>query len=342
MPERWLGFLRGSRTGTLFLEAPDEGTPILTIGFTGAGDVRLRVMKTGEKAFELKPESSDEVFGTGIIETTNESQITGSWKFVAGAAGLFDLTRHQPQQEQVQAQQVATTRVWSREVPLGAVTLYRSDLQRLVAEMRGLIERPCTIAVRAIEAGNIVVEDVDTYLNRPDFVDVLRVFTISAEEITNQPLKRIATLRLEEDSTNIFVGSTEEMWTTAAAHRLESYVKQFTSRTTGWLRRYGLNINAFILIAILIWMPDRPLFERVVVFSLGVLVIAGIARSHRLIPFNRVYLDPEKEKKPFAKEVPAVVMVAVAGLVTTFLSSVPEIIEFVFRTYESLTQQLGR
>jgi hypothetical protein len=93
------------------------------------------------------------------------------------------------------------------------------------------------------------------------------------------------------------------------------------------LRRQGLNINTIILFAILIWIPDRPLSERIIVFGLGVLLIAMIAKSHSMLPYNRVYLDPDRQKRPFAKEMPGAALAAVAGLVTSALSVAPVVFE---------------
>jgi len=217
---------------------------------------------------------------------------------------------------------------FSVTVPLGAMTLYRTDLERLITEMESLVGKPCRTAIRATENEQIVVEPAEKYLSRKDYLDVVRVLTISTSEITDAPLKRIATVSLNDDgSSEMVISSPDEIWTAAVALRLEKFLGQFSSRFTGWLRRNGLNINSFILIAILIWMPDRPLWQRIVVFTLGVLLIAGIVKSHRLVPYNRVYLDPDRQKKPFAKELPSAVLAAFAAGVIGALASVPDIIE---------------
>jgi hypothetical protein len=325
--ERWLGYLRGSRTGTLFLFVDADGVSNLSIGFTNAGDLRLHVVRPDEGGtLELRVPVSGEVFGTAVVEVETDNSLRGAWSFTTGAAGTFELNRDEFQS--VPAAQNLTAQVVNREVPLGAITLYRADLVRLIAEMESLVPHPNLTTIKANESGQIVAVAASTYLNKKDYMDVIRVMTISTFEVNDAPLKRIATVNLNDDgSSQLFISSPDELWTTAAAIRLEIYLTQFSSRFTGWLRKRGLTVNAFILMAIFIWMPDKPLVQRIVVFVIGVALITVIAKSHGLIPYNRVYLDPSHSKKPFAKEVPAASLAAVAGLVTAGLSSAPQIFE---------------
>jgi hypothetical protein len=88
-------------------------------------------------------------------------------------------------------------------------------------------------------------------------------------------------------------------------------------------------------------MPDRPLFERIIVFSLGLIIILIIAKSHDLLPYNRVYLDPDRQKRPFAKEIPGASVAAIAGLVTAGLSSAPKIFDLAREALVALTHYLG-
>lgn len=333
---RWLGVLRGSRTGTLFLVESAGADPILAIGFTGAGDLRLRAVRKEESVQVELWDENGRRFGEATIEHESHKHFRGSWSFVSGAQGVFDLELHS---EEAPSEPVAALpdQLWNREVPLGAMTLYRADLERLIAEMESLVPTPSQTVIRATENEHIIVEPANKYLLRKNYIDVVRVMTLSTSEITNAPWKRVATVSLNDDgSSQMIISSPDEIWTTAVALRLEKFLGQFSSRFTGWLRRNGLNINSFILIAILIWMPDRPLWQRIVVFALGVLLIAGIVKSHRLVPFNRVYLDPDRQKKPFAKELPSAMLAVMAAGVTGLLAGVPQIIDLIQRLLESL------
>lgn len=330
--ERWLGSLRGSRTGTLYFETADNGHSLLVIGFTGGADVRLSAIGNETNGIvDLFVEGTDQKFGFAKIELQTDTNASGFWQFTSGATGVFDLIRqadlpslrHDPAV-------ILPDQVLNREVPIGAVTLYRPDLERLIAEMESLVPKPNVTTIRATENGQIVVQQATTYLDRKDYVDVVRILTVSTAEVTDRPIKRIANVMLNDDgSSQIFISSPDEIWTEAAASRLSKFLEQFSSKLTGWLRKQGLNINTIILFAILIWIPDRPLFERVVIFGIGVLVIAMIAKSHSMLPFNRVYLDPDRQKRPFAKEMPGAALAAVAGLVISALSAAPTAFEYV-------------
>lgn len=327
---RWLGTLRGSRTGTLYLESRDNGPSLLVIGFTGAGDVRLNATDNESNGtIDLFVEETNQKFGSAKIEWQSDDKATGSWQFATGAAGVFDLVRYADAPvASAETTTNLTDQVLNREVPIGAVTLYRPDLERLIAEMESLVPKPNITTIRATENGQIVVQSATKYLERKDYVDVVRVLTVSTAEVSEKPIKRIANVMLDNDgSSQILISSPDEIWTEAAASRLSKFLDQFSSKLTGWLRRQGLNINTIILFAILIWIPDRPLFERVIVFGLGVILIAMIAKSHSMLPYNRVYLDPERQKRPFAKEIPSAALAVVAGLVTSALSIAPDVFE---------------
>ena len=339
--QRWVGYLRGSRTGTLFLNASTGGDAVLVIGFAGAGDLRLILERRAKtENIQLLLEGSREPFGSAVVEKETDDLIKGSWRFLSGAEGLFELSRDRTDLQQAPSA-FAPDHIRNREVPLGAITLYRSDLERLIAEMESLVLKPSITTIRAVEGEQIVVEPSDKYLIRKDYVDVVRSMTISTTEVTSAPLKKIATVVLNDDgSSQIIISSPDEIWTEAVAIRLTRYANQFSSRFTGILRKHGLNINSFILIAIIIWMPDRPLVERIAVFSVGLVLMFGIVKSHSLLPYNRVYLDPDRQKKPFSKEIPGASMAAAAGIVTAGLSAAPQIFQAAKKIVESFVTWL--
>ena len=260
---------------------------------------------------------------------------------MSGAEGIFELNREKSDVSNAPPA-TALDRLRNREIPLGAITLYRADLDRLIAELETLVPAPNITTIRAVENEQIAIEQAAQFLARRDYVDVVRSMTISTAEVTSAPLKKIANVILNDDGSSLIsVSSTDELWTEAAALRLNKYVNQFSSRFTGILRKHGLNVNSFILIAIIIWMPDRPLIERIIVFAIGMVIIFGIAKSHSLLPYNRVYLDPERQKKPFSKEIPGATMAAFAGIVTAGLSAAPQLFQVARRAIESIMAWLG-
>lgn len=328
--ERWLGSLRGSRTGTLYFETRENEPSVLAIGFTGGPDVRLSAIENETNGMvDLYIEGTDRKFGFAKIESQSDNNASGYWQFATGATGVFDLIKQTnlPALSSEPATNLLD-QVLNREVPIGAVTLYRPDLERLIAEMESLVPKPNITTIRATENGQIVVQQASAYLDRRDYVDVVRILTVSTAEVTDRPIKRIANVMLDDDgSSQILISSPDEIWTEAAASRLSKFLDQFSSKLTGWLRKQGLNINTIILFAILIWIPDRPLIERIAIFGIGVLVIAMIAKSHSMLPYNRVYLDPDRQKRPFAKEMPGAALATVSAVVISALSAAPTVFE---------------
>jgi hypothetical protein len=166
--ERWLGSIRGSRTGTLYVEAQNTGSSLVVIGFTGGGDVRLSALENdGDETVSLFLEGTKQLFGTAQIESQTDDKANGSWKFVTGAAGVFDVIRYAdgPNSLTERASNLPD-QVWNREIPIGAITLFRPDLQRLIAEMESLVPKPNITNVRATENGQVVVQPASKYISR--------------------------------------------------------------------------------------------------------------------------------------------------------------------------------
>lgn len=340
---RWIGGFKGARVATVYFQEGPDGRGLLSIGWSGGGDISMDAEPGPQPNVRiLKAVGTDKPCGTLTIEQTSENQISGSWSLDSGALGIFELVLARDSNEVQQVAAQTAQSLWDRARPIGAVTLDRADIVRLISEMESYVPEPRQTIIRATEYGQSIVQSAASYLGRTDYPEVVRSMVISTEEANKTSYHKVINLILDDDgSSRIVASSPDELWTAAAAQRLDEYLTQFSSRLTGWLRRRGLGINTVILIAILIWMPDRPLVERIIGFSLGVALIALIARSHKLLPYNRVYLNPQRQKQPFAKELPGAAMAAAAGTVAAMLSSVPAIVRALKDIWPTIINYFG-
>ena len=348
---RWMGDIRGARAGTLYWTDQPEGDGRFSVGLPDnqtlafltrpqAGDATKYLLYFPPSAGSPNSLPAGEL----SLEINESERRAGTWRLWNGAEGIFNLIPagmpspsgpHNPASPQL-------VQFWNKDTPLGAITLYRSDLERLIAELESFVPEPRLTVIRANENDQTIVNKADIYLSRKDYPDVVRELVITCEEVIPQGYRKIITLNLNDDaSSTLGVSSPDELWTAAVSIRTEKFISQFTSGLTGWLRKKGLNINSLILVGIIIWMPDRPLIERIFGFIAAVIVIFVIFKSHQLVPYTRVYLNPDKVRRPFEKEVPSIVLTSLAGVLAALVSALPSIIDKVSHVVESVWRVIG-
>ena len=345
--KQWVGTLRGARVGPLYW-AEVEG---------GRGDFSATTADGKTLAFESRrddhdarkimliakaPDAASRVsVGSLSIDHRDEQICRGTWALSDGSRGIFDLEAVARGVPAAAVSQPGAAQLWNKEVLLGAVTLYRSDLERLLAELRSFVPEPATTFIRATEGGQVIVYQADAYLARGDKPDLLKDMTIVREEIVSSGFKKIVTINLNNTGeNNIVVSSPDELWTAAVAQRVDGFMRQFTSVFTGMLRKHGLNVNSLILLSVLIVMPDYHIRTRLLIGAGAVLIILLIAGSHKYIPFARVYLDPDRTKKPYSKEMPSAIMGAIAAAVTAGFTALPELLDKGRKVIEALLSWL--
>lgn len=336
--KHWVGTLRGSRVGPLYWIEHNASNGDFSFTTTDNKAFAFRSIRDQESdgLIALVSEKPDEKgnpvrLGELRIEAANEDICNGTWHLADGSRGIFDLQRRSFSTDIANVvSQGGSPKLWNKEIPLGAITLYRRDLDSLIAELETHIPDNASTVIRATESGQVIVQNVNDYLSRRDLLDVVSEFTISRESNDTPGFKKIITVNLNNNGeNNVVASSPDELWTSAVSQRVASFMEQFTSSLTGFLRRHGLNVNSFLIIGLVIVLPDYHVKERIIITIGVIFIILMIARSHKFIRFARVYLDHDRTKRPFSKELPsAILAVAATGIAATF-GALPEIVDFV-------------
>ncbi|NCP17700.1 MAG: hypothetical protein GW855_00860 [Erythrobacter sp.] len=342
----WVGGLNGSRIGNLYWAEEADGTGSIFLGQTNGATLKFSARFDEDNASQVhldivNADRGDlEHVGSLELLTHIQSFRAGTWSLNDGSAGTFEVvikeigrataTPNPLERSQVQ--------IANKDVPLGAITIYRSDLDRIIAELESYFDEPVVPIFRAKEGDQVTARNAAEYLNRGDLPDKLKELTIAVESSAAHGLKKVINLTLSDDlESNISVSSPDELWTEAVAHRLNSFLQQFTSTFTGALRRHGLNINTVLLIVLLIMLPEFEFLERILITALTVCLMFVVFRSHKLVPFARIYLDPDRVRKPYSKELPSVILGLMATALAAALSTLPIIAEWIASAYEALT-----
>lgn len=340
---RWIGQINGARVGNLYWAEDDQGAGTISVGLSNGKNVRFFTRRdAGEpNKYHLEVREGDsapQVVGHLKIEHGNQSMRAGVWSLNDGSAGTFELIikviGEQPKADNpIERSQV---QIANKDVPLGAITLYRPDLDRVIAELETYFEGPVIPIIRAKEGDQVLVRNAAEYLSRSDLPDKIKEITIALETNAAHGLKKIVSLTLSDDlESKISISSPDELWTEAVSQRLSKYLKEFTGTFTGYFRRHGLTINSLLLLFLVVVLPEFALFERVVITGLTLTLMFLVVRGHKLVPFARIYLDRDRVRRPFAKELPSVILGGVATATAALITAIPAVTGFITRTIEA-------
>lgn len=347
---RWVGGINGSRVGNVYWSEMPNGTGNIAIGQSDGNTLRFDTRKSAdaENIYILgaihNESGEQQELGQIALETQNASMRAGTWSLADGSAGMIEVVVKQVGKLVTAENPLENSQlqIANKTVRLGAVTLYRPDLERVIAELETYFNDPVVPIIQAKEGDQFTTRNAAEYLSRGDLPDMVKEITIGVEASSGNGLKKIANVTLSDDlDSKIYVSSPDELWTEAVAQRLEQYFKGFTSTFTGFLRRHGLNINSVLLLFLIIALPEFELFERIVISALALGLMIVVFYSHKLVPYARIYLDPDQVKRPFSKEMPSVILGGVATTLFAGLTALPKITEWVTNGLEKIGQLFG-
>lgn len=218
--KHWVGMLRGARVGPLYWAEDENGEGILSFTTSDNQSFSFRTVRgqAGKTTITLLADKPDEnsppaPLGSLNFEDMSEISCAGTWQLVDGSKGIFELfVSSRGVTEPDKANQLPSPKLWNKEIPLGAVTLYRRDLESLIAELETHIPENASTIIRATEGGQVIIQDANEYLSRKDLLDVLTEITISREENVTPGYKKIITVTLNNnDQNNVTASSPEEL-----------------------------------------------------------------------------------------------------------------------------------
>lgn len=333
---KWIGTLNGSRFGGAFLSEDEhcngrlvftqaEGTTLVFSSRYQSGNAN-----TISLLLEGKDDGAPTIVGELNLESYSSSHRTGTWRFVDGSAGTFDLIKKEFGASATGTNPFETSQlsVSNKEVPLGAITMYRPDLSRLISEIESYFEGPIVPIIRAKENSQHLTANAAEYLARGDLPEELKELTVSAEQNAKHGLKRIVSITISDDlDSRVTVSSPDELWTEAVSVRLSAFMNEFTGTFTGFMRRHGTNFNGLLLLGLIVAAPELELEIRLALLAAILVFILVVTRTLRLVPFARVYLDPDRIRKPFSKEFPGAIMALFTAMAAAASTAAPEFLQ---------------
>jgi hypothetical protein len=163
--KRWIGDIYGATVGYVFYVEYPNGDGSISVGRRdGTGAVKFSTKRiTGQSRVSLYPRTDDSSHNNsdpvGHIDFDVETNVAlnGKWALNDGAEGIIQLQiASQPRAAAEQAA-LMPLQLWNKEIPLGAITLYRSDLTRVIAELESHIPEPRRTTIRATEDEQVII-----------------------------------------------------------------------------------------------------------------------------------------------------------------------------------------
>jgi hypothetical protein len=307
LANRWAGRIYGTNTGNIFLDLTQEGENV-----TG----RLRIMDsvfgvsiygyTGKIGDELvlncKPESSDEGIQLGDVTVrgrlTPQGNIKGEWESTIGTAGAFEICPHD-----INASGPAEDlrggnpeQIHNKTIQLGSVRLFKDDVFQLVSFIKKDFSTGRAI-VTYTQRGSELTKYADDFFSQLDGVDQLNYLKLVIQEPEAYGINRVIVIELVANGTSeIRISGINESWVLGKAESIYQTLKPKQNSLVTTYRKYGLNLNGAIFVAMLIVIPeitgwkDRGLFVIAVFSLLNFLLFV----HKKFIPNTAIYLEQTK------------------------------------------------
>jgi len=336
----WLGEIRGTHIGNAFLRVyRSNGELISDLRINIQGEVTVfdgRVNAGPPMTIDLVPhvepgiEIDQSLVGRMTIGNIHTDGFSSEWELSNGARGIAKWIATTVSQGTTTVQTplvpIRPAQLISKEVPIGAVTIYRTELEGLIQKLKSLCSNDIEPVITAtIDNGKVIMYAKDI-LARGDLPSSVNECTISIADNQPNAQKSIVINFNKQSESNVVVQGPDETWSTGASVDLTEFMKRYTSYGTTAFRKYGLLINAFIFLSAIIVIPDFDIVERVLLIIVIYTVMIAFISLHALVPNTVIYFDDTK-RNPFRRQLPtiysAVLATGIVAVVTILFKYLP-------------------
>jgi hypothetical protein len=336
----WAGRIYGTNTGKVFVELEetdgrltgtarinDESLGIAVFEVTGSAGDDIELALTPKSAEEGVDIAAGHITG----RLSPDGTLRGRWETVAGTAGTFVLFPHSSEtpEQALTKRAPEPEQIFNRVAVIGSTRLFRDDVVRVFEIARRDFADPSKLIVTYELHGNEITEWADDFVMGMDRLTELRTFKLSIQEPGKGSVSRMVNIDLMEsgDST-VRVSGPDETWVVGKVESMRKAISGYQNSVVTNYKKYGLNLNFFLFVGMLILVPSIQGIPRRIIFAAVVLILVRIlfAIHSKMIP-NTLVLIRAKPKGPFALAWPtllswvmAVTSTVVAGLIFWYLT----------------------
>lgn len=302
----WAGRVYGTNTGNIFLSLEqnqdnltgtlrflDDQFGVAVYRVSGVYNDKVQIVGTPEKAHErvelgeIKIESS----------LTPEGNLKGSWESSLGTAGLFVLYPHgEGQREVAENFEGVPEQFYTQNISLGSLTLFEQDIQKLIHNVLVDFETGRAV-VTYNDGGPDVTRYADVFLETPPDTSELKYLKIFVQEPDVHGVNKIVNVEISAFGSNeIRVQGVRESWVIGKSSSLENYLKKFESSLVTTYKKFGLNLNQIIFLAMLVVIPDIDSIQNRGIFVVAIFILLSVFlwTHSKFIPNAKINLTKPK------------------------------------------------
>ena len=303
LSSRWAGRVFGTSTGNLFVQLQQADTTVT--GSVRVNDDRGALIiyaaqgTVGDTELQLTLTPQTVPTGVPVAQTTITArlQANGSlfadWHSQTGEGGTAILHAADPMPAPAAPPpgQIEVEQIFYKDAPIGAVRLFEGDLKRLM-ELAGRDFQPGRLVITYAQRGGTVTKYSGAFLAECPNLGELTSLKIAAQAPAGNNINRTINIDfMQEQGSTVRVSGPDESWVLGRAGLLSTAIAAHESNLVTKWKKYGLNFNGVIFIAMLVVMSDLPIKERVIFVSVVFLTLGLFLWVHqKLIPNTRILL----------------------------------------------------
>ena len=273
----WAGKVYGTNTGNLFIEfkrvEPPHVSGTLRFMDTAFGLAVYSIEGTLDDALKITGKPTQGAQGTQLGDLTVEAKLTpegnlrGTWTSSLGTGGTFEAFPHSHEAPVVPEQ------LYTKNIALGSIRLFAEDVKQLLTDIRQdfLTGRP---VVTFNARGGEVTRYAEDFLRDVDTLGRLDYFKVTIQEPEAYGINRLVVVELSAFGSNeVRVQGVQESWVIGKAEAIASLLRRYQSTLITTYRKFGLNLNQAIFLAMLVVMPSINAWTDRALFAVAVFIL---------------------------------------------------------------------
>jgi hypothetical protein len=331
---QWIGHIRGSEIGDIYAVIAEGATGLsirLTINIRGEATTLVGLIDlSGDKPrARLRADRPEPDVHTAEIRFDRyNGRLEGEWSTSTGHAGIFFLGRADTvsrgastgTQAGPPAAPERPVELRARQSSLPSLTLFRPEVEALVALLKELVGGPNDVVIAANIGGTEIRQFAKDFLARETLPSYVTHMSLSLAD-GRQPLQSTITVNLAaHGSSNYFVQSDNPIWVSGSAAELDAFFDRYANPLIVFVQRYGLNLNMILLLIAIAVLPEVPIISRFALLAFAIAVIIAVMRVHRFFNATAIYLDKGMSRGLFTKALPSMVSALSVAAITGLLA----------------------
>jgi len=304
----WAGRVYGTNTGNLFIEFDKSGPDV-------AGTLRFMDCAFGLAIYSIqgtfdeetllitgKPTKGAEGVELGDLKAeaklTPEGNLRGTWTTTLGTGGTLDAFSHDlaARAPQARAGAAVPEQLYTRNISLGAVRLFSEDVTQLLQHIQqDFVSGRLIVTFNA--RGSEVTKYAEDFLQDTKSLGPLKYLKVMIQEPEAHGINRLVVVELNAFGANeVRVQGVQESWVIGKAESIAALIKRNQSTLITTYKKFGLNLNQAIFVAMLVVMPGITKWTERALFAVAVFaLLAGLLWLHaKFIPNATVRMEVER------------------------------------------------